>query len=337
MTEDIISPDIDSNPDTTIPPQEMVVDTTELHSRLDHWLHQRIPNISRGALAKWIKEGHILVNGKIAKPKHKPKSGDCIRITPPDPRPMNLVPIDLPLNVLYEDADLLVINKPPGLVVHPAAGHEDDTLVHALLHHCEGQLSGIGGVERPGIVHRLDQDTSGCIVVAKNDITHQGLASQFAERTTGKTYLSVNCGSVVPESGTIDAPIARHSTERKQMAIVDHGRPSKTNYKVIQRFGHLATLTEAVIHTGRTHQIRIHFKHLGYPVFGDSIYGTRSTSRLAKLLNYEPKRQLLHAWKLSFEHPVTNKPLEFTAPLPTDFQATLKHLARLSDVDLVNI
>ncbi|MDA7524185.1 RluA family pseudouridine synthase [Verrucomicrobia bacterium] len=314
--------------------KEFLVEQTDLRTRLDLWLHQRMPDTSRGILGKWIKQGHILVNAAKTKATHKPKSGDRITVQPPKPLPMQLTPIDLPLSILFEDTDLLVINKPPGLVVHPAAGHEQDTLVHALLHHCKGQLSGIGGVARPGIVHRLDQDTSGCLVVAKNDSTHQGLANQFADRSTGKTYLAVNCGSVNPAEGTINAPIARHATRRKEMAIMEHGRPSVTDFKVIQRFGRLATFTEAVIQTGRTHQIRIHYKHLGYPLFGDAIYGKRSSSKLSLSVRFEPARQLLHAWKLSFQHPGTKEALTLTAPLPEDFRQALRHLASITDVSV---
>jgi 23S rRNA pseudouridine1911/1915/1917 synthase len=320
----------ESTEETLLPTTEFLVENTDLGTRLDLWLHERIPDVSRGTIGKWIKEGHILVNAAKTKAKHKPKSGDRITVQPPSPRPMELTPMDLPLDVLFEDEDLLVINKPPGLVVHPAAGHEEDTLVHALLHHCEGQLSGIGGVARPGIVHRLDQDTSGCLVVAKNDLTHQGLADQFAERTTKKTYLAVNCGPVTPASGTINEPIARHATNRKEMAVMKHGRPSITDFKAIKRFGALATFTEAVLHTGRTHQIRVHFKHLGYPLFGDTVYGKRNSSKLAKAIQFEPKRQLLHAWKLSFQHPGTHEPLTFTTPLPQDFEQALNHLASVS-------
>ena len=320
--------------ESLMPVMEFLVENTDLGTRLDLWLQHRIPGVSRGMLGKWIKEGHIQVNAAKTKATHKPKSGECITVRPPRPRPMQLTPIDLPLHVLYEDTDLLVINKPPGLVVHPAAGHEEGTLVHALLNHCKGQLSGIGGVERPGIVHRLDQDTSGCLVVAKNDSTHQGLANQFAERSTGKTYLAVNCGPVNPANGTINEPIARHPRQRKEMAVVEHGRPSITDYKAIKRFGALATFTEAVLHTGRTHQIRVHFKHLGYPLFGDTIYGKRNSSKLAKLIQFEPKRQLLHAWKLSFRHPGTNEARTFTAPLPEDFGQALKHLASTSGVSV---
>lgn len=319
-----LDPDLSSENETHVAPKEIQVETTDLGSRLDLWLHEHMSHLSRGTLRRWIKDGHILVNGNKAKPSHKPKAGERITMVPPEPKPMDLIPIELPLSILHEDSDLLVVNKPPGLVVHPAAGHEDDTLVHALLHHCKGQLSGIGGVARPGIVHRLDQDTSGCLVVAKNDSAHQNLASQFAERTIGKTYLAVNCGNIEPTAGTINAPIARHPAQRKHMAIVDHGRPSVTGYKVIHRFGDIATFTKATLHTGRTHQIRVHFKHLGYPLFGDTLYGKKGSSNLAKSVGFEPARQLLHAWKLSFEHPITKKPLEFTAPLPDDFQKALE-------------
>ncbi len=316
---------------------ELKVESTELGTRLDVWLHERFPDLSRGTLRRWIKEGHVQVDGKTTKPTHKPKSGETISVVPPAPRPMELIPKDRPLDILYEDTDLLVINKPPGLVVHPAAGHEEDTLVHALLHHCRGELSGIGGVARPGIVHRLDQDTSGCMVVAKNDQTHQGLARQFANRNTSKTYLAIHCGVLKPVSGTINAPIARHPVHRKEMAVVDHGRPAKTDYRVVQNFGDIASFTEIKIHTGRTHQIRVHFKHLGYPVFGDVIYGKRSTIRLGNSIDLEPQRQMLHAWKLTFQHPVKNKPCTYSAPLPEDFKSVLNRLASATGETLQEI
>jgi 23S rRNA pseudouridine1911/1915/1917 synthase len=228
--------------------------------------------------------------------------------------------------VLFEDKDLLVLNKAPGIVVHPAAGNEQHTLVNALLHHCKGQLSGIGGVERPGIVHRLDKETSGCLVVAKNDATHLALSQQFASRTTEKLYLAILCGEVPRASGEIRAAIARHPSHRKRMAVSQgEGRDSSTSYRVVERLMY-STLIEADLHTGRTHQIRVHFQHIGFPVAGDDTYGAKQTKKLADLTGYVAPRVLLHAHKLAFTHPRTKRKKTFTAPWPVDFQEALERL-----------
>ena len=303
------------------------VETSALDSRLDAWLHARISDQSRGSITRWIQNGAVLVDGKKVKPSLKPKAGQRIEITPPAARPLELIPEAMDLDVLFEDDHVIAINKPPGLVVHPAAGHDSGTLVHGLLHHCAGQLSGIGGVARPGIVHRLDQDTSGCIVMAKNDTAHQSLAGQFATRSVHKVYLAVVCGGVQPAKGTIDAPIARHPSQRKLMAVVERRRQAITDYEVMQYFGDRATSVKVVLHTGRTHQIRVHFKHLGYPLFGDETYGSKATSRLVKVLGFQPKRQLLHAWNLSFTHPATQQRVELEAPIPEDMNEVLGRLS----------
>ena len=232
-------------------------------------------------------------------------------------------PQAMPLEILFEDAALLVLNKPPGRVVHPSAGHEENTLVNALLHHCAGQLSGIGGVARPGIVHRLDQDTSGCLVVAKDDATHLALAEQFAGRTVEKVYHAILCGDVPKIAGEIRANIARHPSHRKRMAVTDgQGREAWTSYRVLERL-QTATLVEALLHTGRTHQIRVHFLHLGFPVVGDAVYGIRQNQRLTERTGYVAPRQMLHARELSFIHPGTGKRQTFCAPLPEDFRGAL--------------
>jgi len=222
---------------------------------------------------------------------------------------------------------LLVVNKPAGIVVHPAAGNEEHTLVNALLHHCKGSLSGIGGVARPGIVHRLDKETSGCLVVAKNDETHIALSKQFAEREVKKVYQALVCGEPARATGEIHAAIARHPTHRKRMAVSDDssGREAHTSYKILERL-HAATLMEAQIHTGRTHQIRVHFQFIGHPVVGDATYGAKQNARLKELTNYAAPRVMLHAKELSFVHPGTKKTLKFDAPLPADFKAALKAL-----------
>jgi len=219
-----------------------------------------------------------------------------------------------------------VLNKPPGLVVHPAAGHEEHTLVNALLHHCAGQLSGIGGIARPGIVHRLDKETSGCLVVAKNDETHLALSAQFASRKVEKIYQAILCGELPRDRGEIRAAIARHPSHRKRMAVDDDlGRDARTSYRVRERLRG-ATLVEAVLHTGRTHQVRVHFQFLGFPLVGDPVYGSRPNLRLADLTGYTAPRQMLHASQLAFIHPRTARRLSFTAPLPEDFTEALAAL-----------
>jgi 23S rRNA pseudouridine1911/1915/1917 synthase len=226
----------------------------------------------------------------------------------------------MPLEILYEDECLLVLNKPAGLVVHPAAGNEEHTLVNALLHHCKGQLSGIGGVARPGIVHRLDKETSGCLVVAKQDETHVALSAQFAGRKVEKVYQAILCGEVPRERGEIRAAIARHSSHRKRMAVNDEvGREARTSYRVLERLNG-ATLAEALLHTGRTHQIRVHFQFLGYPLVGDRTYGNRQNQKLGDLTGYSAPRVMLHAFSLGFVHPRSGKKVGFKAPRPEDFE-----------------
>jgi 23S rRNA pseudouridine1911/1915/1917 synthase len=306
-------------------PEPVTITVNESHpgERLDAFLHQRLPDVSRSTLQRLIESGHIRVNDRHAKVTQIPRLGDRIDVTWPPPIPAEAIAQDIPLDILFEDEHLLVLNKPPGLVVHPAAGHEDGTLVNALLHHCAGQLSGIGGVARPGIVHRLDKDTSGCLVVAKTDPAHLSLAEQFAQRESHKVYQAIVCGSVKKDAGDIHAEVARHPTHRKQMAVVDGGgRDAWTGFRVSERLRG-ATWLEATLHTGRTHQIRVHFQHLGHPLVGDDTYGKRPNARLAEITGYRAPRQMLHAWRLGFQHPTTAQPMEFEAPLPADFQATL--------------
>jgi len=295
--------------------------------RLDIFLRAKFPAVSRGAMQRLIEQGHIRVDGKTVKPTHAPRAGEKIEIHFPEPKPAAAQPEEIPLDILFEDKSLLVVNKPAGLVVHPAAGHEEHTLVNALLHHCKGSLSGIGGVARPGIVHRLDKETSGCLVVAKNDETHIALSEQFANRVVKKVYHAIVCGEVSRDAGEIHAAIARHPTHRKRMAVHDDsdGRAAHTSYRVLEKLK-CATYVEVQIHTGRTHQIRVHFQHLGHPVVGDETYGSTKNKRLKELANYAAPRVLLHAKKLSFVHPRTQKPLKFSAPLPDDFKLALKLL-----------
>jgi 23S rRNA pseudouridine1911/1915/1917 synthase len=294
--------------------------------RLDTYLRAQFPAVSRGTIQRLIEQGHIRVNGVSTKPTHHPHAGENIEVHWPEPKSGTAQPEDISLDVLYEDADLLVINKPPGLVVHPSAGHEEHTLVNALLHHCAGELSGIGGVVRPGIVHRLDKETSGCLAVAKNDMAHLALAAQFAERRAEKIYQALVCGEVPQKEGEISAAIGRHPSHRKQMTVTDDkGRDARTTYRVLERLRG-ATLVEALLHTGRTHQIRVHFQHLGFPLVGDNAYGKRQNKRLFEISGYNAQRQMLHAQILALIHPRTRERLSFEAPLPADLEAALAAL-----------
>jgi 23S rRNA pseudouridine1911/1915/1917 synthase len=307
--------------------EQFTVEKSLPGERLDVLLREKFPAASRGAMQRLIEQGHVRVNGRAVKPTHSPHAGEVVEVTWPAARSAEAQPEDIPLEILFEDQSLLVVNKPAGLVVHPAAGHEEHTLVNALLYHCRGSLSGIGGVARPGIVHRLDKETSGCLVVAKNDETHLALSEQFSGRTVKKIYHALLCGELAREAGEIHAAIARHPTHRKRMAVCDAGagRAAHTSYRVLEKLNH-ATLVEARIHTGRTHQIRVHFQHLGHPVVGDETYGAKQNKKLKELANYAAPRVLLHAREISFIHPRTRKPVKFSAPLPKDFREALKLL-----------
>jgi 23S rRNA pseudouridine1911/1915/1917 synthase len=272
-----------------------------------------------------LAERRIQVNGRAAKPAHHPRAGETITVQWPEARPDAAQPEDIPLDMLYEDDDLLVINKPAGLVVHPAAGHAEHTLVNALLHHCAGKLSGIGGVARPGIVHRLDKETSGCLVVARNDFAHLKLSEQFAGREVEKIYQAIVCGRMPRASGEINAAIARHPVQRKRMAVAQKGgREARTGYRVLSQAKD-AALVELQLHTGRTHQIRVHLEQLGCPVLGDLVYGRRRNSCLTEASGYTAPRQLLHAARLGFVHPRTLRRMNFAAPLPEDFAVAMSY------------
>lgn len=305
----------------------LVVQESKLSMRLDRFLHTHFPEVSRSTLQRLIIECKIKVNGHPAKPTHSPKAGDVITLTWPKAEPSEVLPQEIPLEILHEDKELLVINKPAELVVHPSAGHEDGTIVNAVLHHCRGQLSGVGGVERPGIVHRLDLGTSGCLVIAKHDLAHLSLTEQFAERTVEKLYQCIVCGPLSPSSGEIKASIARHPTHRKRMAVTDNskGRFAWTSYQLLQRLRESA-FVEATLHTGRTHQIRVHFQHIGFPILGDDVYAKRQTARVKQQTGYSAPRQMLHARKLTLRHPRTKRIMEFNAPLPPDFKEALERL-----------
>lgn len=306
-------------------PDTLVLDQTLPSERLDRHLTQLLPGVSRASLQRLIIDGRIKVNGILVKPTHPPRAGDVITIHWPAPRSSEAQPQDIPLDILHEDDDLIVINKPADLVVHPSAGHEDGTIVNALLHHCRGSLSGVGGFERPGIVHRLDLGTSGCLVVAKNDRTHIALTERFQQRLVEKFYHCIVCGDFEPPNGDIRAPIGRHPTLRKRMTVIDGGRFARTGFQRLERFPGSAYV-EAQLHTGRTHQIRVHFLHLGFPIFGDETYGKAPSKKLTTLAGVVATRQMLHARRLAFRHPHSGRYCEFDAPLPPDFRLVLTGL-----------
>jgi 23S rRNA pseudouridine1911/1915/1917 synthase len=290
--------------------------------RLDAFLAGRLAELSRSRIQTLIREQFILVNGHPAKPRDAVKPGDRITIALPEAVPLDAAPQAIPLEILYEDDDLVVLNKAPGMVVHPAPGNPDGTLVNALLHHCQGQLSGIGGVERPGIVHRLDKDTSGCLVVAKSDVAHQSLVTQFSERSSmEKLYLAVTEGIPKPAQDTIFTHLGRHPVNRQKMAVVNPpgGKTAITDYLVLATDPvTLTALVRCHLHTGRTHQIRVHLHHRGCPLVGDPIYG--KPSKTATLTG----RLMLHAWRLAFDHPVRGVRLQFESPIPAEFTPWLE-------------
>ncbi|MFN2475734.1 MAG: RluA family pseudouridine synthase [Chthoniobacterales bacterium] len=283
--------------------------------RLDQFLAAELTDFSRSRLQKLIVEGCVLLNAKEPRTREVVRTGDVVQLTVPALEKIEAAAEQIALQILFEDDDLLVLDKAAGMVVHPGAGNQEHTLVNALLSHCT-TLSGIGGKERPGIVHRLDKETSGCLVVAKNDNAHRELSRQFAERTMQKIYLALVAGRLKVKSGVIDAPIARHPVHRQRMSVSKNsrGRSAKTEYRVL-RMGQDVSLVECTLHSGRTHQIRVHLHHLGHPVLGDKLYATRLGKGFA--------RQMLHAWKLGFTHPRTTEWMEFEAPLPQDFTAAL--------------
>ena len=296
---------------------QLIVPQEAAGLRLDLFLVRELPEFSRSRLQQLIRKEFVSVNGEATRPGHTLRCDDVISVSEPALEKVDNQPEAIPLDVLFEDADLIVINKPAGLVVHPGAGHKAGTLVNALLHH-SADLSGIGGKERPGIVHRLDKETSGCLVAAKNDQTHRGLSTQFAERTVEKVYLALVVGRLRKAGGRIEAAIGRHPKDRQRMSVQStRGRAATTEYRVV-RAAERATLVECRLHSGRTHQIRVHLHHLGHPVLGDTIYGAKHAKDFP--------RQMLHAWKLGFRHPRTNELMRFEAPIPADFGAAMQTL-----------
>jgi 23S rRNA pseudouridine1911/1915/1917 synthase len=306
----------------------LIVTAENAGLRLDRFLAGSGHGWSRSQVTRWITAGSVSRNGAPCKPAQFLHAGDVIEVLPPPVVPSELLPQEMPLDVLFEDEHLIVINKPPGLVIHPAAGNPDGTLVNALLAHCRN-LSGVGGVERPGIVHRLDKDTSGVLVAAKSDAAHRALSLSFRWRTTDKRYLAVVYGEPRSDDGVVDAPIARHQTERKRMAVVPGGRQARTLYWVRERFSGCALL-ECRLVTGRTHQVRVHMAHIGHALVGDAVYAGRQwrmieDAAVAERCRSFP-RQALHAWKLTITHPATGTPMTFEAPLPTDIEELLTSL-----------
>lgn len=298
--------------------REFIPETADQNQRLDVFLAKAAPDLSRSRVQTLVADGLVTVSGRAEKASYKVQPGDRILLTVPAPVPATVAPEAIPLDVLYEDESVVVVNKPRGMVVHPAAGNWQGTLVNALLGRC-GDLSGIGGEVRPGIVHRLDKDTSGVMVVAKSDAAHASLAKQIKDRTAGRKYLALVHGNVQAETGLVDAPIGRHRLDRKKMAVdPDHGREARTRFRVVERFGDY-TLVECRLETGRTHQIRVHMAHIGHPVVGDPKYGPRRSP-------FAIAGQALHSAELVFRHPVSGAALTFTAPLPDDMAAILRAL-----------
>ena len=320
------------------PPERLKAEADESHAdmRLDRFLSNALPSLSRTRVQALIKDGQVASSGAtIEDVKYRVKPGDSFELVVPPAADTTLVGEAIPLTIVYEDDDLIVIDKPPGLVVHPGAGQPDGTLVNALIAHCGKSLSGIGGVARPGIVHRLDKDTSGLMVVAKNDRAHRALADQFADHgRTGEMergYLALVWGAPNRPQGRIDAPIGRHPTSRTKMAVLrqDKGRHAATHWRLVNTYGHdkegpIAALVECTLETGRTHQVRVHMAHMGHPLIGDPLYGRGFQSKLRKLPEDAQatvaglKRQALHAARLAFVHPATGTLLEFNSPLPDD-------------------
>jgi 23S rRNA pseudouridine1911/1915/1917 synthase len=296
------------------------IEEQDAGERMDIVLSRLLEDTSRSGVQKLIEKGGVLVNGApVLLKKHKLAEGDLVEISIEEPASLEASPEDIPLDIVYEDDDLLVVNKPKGMVVHPAAGNLTGTLVNGVLHHCRGRLSSINGVIRPGIVHRIDKDTSGLLVIAKNDKAHQSLAKQFAAHTITRAYRAIVHNNFAEDEGVVDAPIGRDPKNRLRMAVVQkNGKEARTHYRVLERFGQF-TYIEAVLETGRTHQIRVHMAHINHPLLGDPLYGPKKPAVKAE-------GQMLHAKTLGFYHPSSGEYMEFDSPLPEDFERMLARL-----------
>ena len=309
--------------------KELIVVTDEnVGARLDVFVAASV-DISRSAASRLIESGEVTVDGRARTKNYALRQGEAVEVTIPEPEPAEALPEDIPLDVVYEDSDIIVINKPRGMVVHPAAGNEHGTLVNALLYRCGDSLSGIGGVMRPGIVHRIDKDTTGLIAAAKNDAAHEALSQQLATHEMHRVYRALAVGRLRDESGTVNAPIGRHPVDRKRMAVVTGGREAVTDYTVLSylrsREGEPFSYIECRLHTGRTHQIRVHMAHLGHPLVGDATYGGGRT-RFERRCGDAICGQMLHAYKLRLRHPRTDEEMEFCAELSDDFADVLGQL-----------
>ena len=290
--------------------------------RLDAFLSRSAEGLSRSAAQKLIADGNVLLNGRPARKNDRLRVGDSVELTIPEPREVDIAPKQMPLDIVYEDEDVAVINKPKGLVVHPAAGHQDDTLVNGLLYAMGDSLSGINGELRPGIVHRIDKDTSGLLAIAKNDLAHTVLASQLKDHSMARTYEAIVCGSFREDSGTVDAPIGRHPTDRKKMCVTQRNSKSAvTHWEVVERFRGY-THIRCRLETGRTHQIRVHMAYIGHPILGDTVYGHKKPE-------LGQDSQCLHAGALCFRHPRDGRPVMVLAPLPEYFQKVIEKLEKL--------
>lgn len=292
------------------------VSEEQKNDRIDKVISGLNPEWSRTQVQQWIKDGHVLVNGAGVKTNYKCHIADELTINIPEPENLDVEAEEMDLDIYYEDSDVLVVNKPKGMVVHPAPGHLSGTLVNGLMAHCK-DLSGINGVLRPGIVHRIDKDTSGLLMVAKNDMAHESLVNQLVNKTVVRKYIAIVHGNIPHDYGTVDAPVGRDPKDRQSMTVVDNGKNAVTHFQVIERLGEY-TLIECQLETGRTHQIRVHMKYIGYPLVGDPKYGPKKTLDI--------NGQALHAGILGFEHPRTNEFLQFEAPLPSEFVSLLEQL-----------
>ena len=301
----------------------MIIYADTAGERLDAFLARTVPELTRSAAQRLLEEGCVRLNGRAAKKNDKLVPGDAVEYTIPEPKAVDIAPKEMPLDIVYEDEDVLVINKPKGLVVHPAAGHSDDTLVNGLLYALGDDLSGINGELRPGIVHRIDKDTSGLLAVAKNDFAHRHLASQLKDHTMARTYEAIVCGNFREDSGTVDAPIGRHPSDRKKMCVTQrNSKEAVTHWEVVARYRGY-THVRCRLETGRTHQIRVHMAHIGHPILGDTVYGHKKPE-------LGQDTQCLHAGQLCFRHPKDLRPVMVFAPLPVYFTAVLTKLEKMT-------